>query len=32
MVRWRYDYQPEAGTREADAMAFFRARDWLAEE
>jgi len=31
LVRWVYDYKPEAGTREAEAWEFFRARDWLNE-
>jgi coproporphyrinogen III oxidase len=30
-VRWVYDYRPEPGTREAEAGAFFRPRDWLSE-
>ena len=29
LVRWVYDYQPEPGTREAEASEFFRAREWL---
>jgi coproporphyrinogen III oxidase len=29
MVRWQYDYQPEPGSREADAWEFFHPRDWL---
>jgi coproporphyrinogen III oxidase len=29
LVRWAYDYRPEPGTREAEAMEFFRPRDWL---
>jgi coproporphyrinogen III oxidase len=32
LVRWVYDYQPEPGTREADASEFFHPRDWLEEE
>ncbi len=32
LVRWVYDYHPEAGSREADALEFFRPRDWLNEE
>ena len=32
MVRWVYDYKPEPGTREAEALEFFRPRDWLQEE
>jgi coproporphyrinogen III oxidase len=31
VVRWAYDYRPEPGTREAEAWAFFRPRDWLSE-
>lgn len=31
VVKWAYDYQPEPGTREAEAWEFFRARDWLKE-
>ena len=31
MVRWVYDYKPEPGTREAEALEFFRPRDWLNE-
>jgi coproporphyrinogen III oxidase len=29
VVRWVYDYQPEPGTREAEAWEFFHPRDWL---
>ena len=29
VVRWVYDYQPEPGTREAEAWEFFHSRDWL---
>ncbi len=29
LVRWVYDYQPEPGTREAEAWEFFHPRDWL---
>jgi coproporphyrinogen III oxidase len=30
LVRWEYDYQPEAGTEEARLTEYFlRARDWL---
>lgn len=32
LVRWVYDYQPEAGTREDAARDFFRPRDWLGIE
>jgi coproporphyrinogen III oxidase len=32
LVRWVYDYQPEPGSREAEAWAYFRAHDWLGEE
>jgi coproporphyrinogen III oxidase len=28
-VRWQYNYQPEPGSREADAWEFFHPRDWL---
>jgi len=28
-VRWVYDYHPESGTREAEALEFFHPRDWL---
>ncbi|HSB11322.1 MAG TPA: oxygen-dependent coproporphyrinogen oxidase [Blastocatellia bacterium] len=31
LVRWQYDYQPEPGSREAEAWEFFRPRDWLTE-
>src|SRR5205085_10700602 len=31
LVRWVYDYQPEPGSREAEAWDYFRARDWLEE-
>jgi coproporphyrinogen III oxidase len=31
LVRWGYDYQPEPGTREAQAQEFFKPRDWLHE-
>lgn len=31
-VKWRYDWQPEAGTREAELYErFLKPRDWLAE-
>jgi len=29
LVRWQYDYQPEPGSREAEACEFFLPRDWL---
>jgi coproporphyrinogen III oxidase len=29
LVRWVYDYHPEPGTREAEALKFFHPRDWL---
>jgi coproporphyrinogen III oxidase len=29
LVRWVYDYQPEPGTREAEASEFFHQSDWL---
>ena len=29
LVRWVYDYQPELGTREAEACEFFHPSDWL---
>jgi len=29
LVRWVYDYQPEPGTREAEAWEFFQPQDWL---
>jgi coproporphyrinogen III oxidase len=32
LVRWAYDYEPEPGTREAEAQGYFRPRDWLGEE
>ena len=32
LVRWVYDYQPQPGTREAEASEFFHPRDWLSEE
>jgi len=32
LVRWSYHYQPEPGSREAEASEFFHARDWLKEE
>ena len=28
-VQWRYDWQPEPGTPEAEAQGFFQPRDWL---
>jgi coproporphyrinogen III oxidase len=32
LVRWVYDYQPEPGSREAEARQFFKAQDWLGSE
>ena len=29
LVKWIYDYQPEPGTREAEALEFFHPRNWL---
>jgi coproporphyrinogen III oxidase len=29
LVRWAYDYSVEPGSREAEALDFFRPRDWL---
>ncbi len=29
LVRWVYDYQPQPGTREAEACEFFHPSDWL---
>ena len=32
LVRWEYDYQPEAGTPEAELTDYFLTdRDWLTE-
>jgi coproporphyrinogen III oxidase len=31
LVRWEYDYRPEAGSPEAALADFLRPRDWLAE-
>lgn len=31
MVRWRYNYQPEAGTREAELTQFLQPRAWTDE-
>ena len=32
LVRWEYDYEPEAGSAEAKLMTdFLRPRDWLAD-
>lgn len=28
LVRWVYDYKPEPGSREANALEFFQPRDW----
>jgi coproporphyrinogen III oxidase len=30
-ARWLYDFQPEAGSREAELLGFLKPRDWLAE-
>ena len=32
VVRWVYDHHPEPGSREAQALEFFKPREWLAEE
>jgi coproporphyrinogen III oxidase len=32
LARWTYDYRPQPGTREAEALTFFHPRDWLTEE
>ena len=32
VVNWRYDYQPEAGSAEAELGWYLRPRDWLAAE
>ncbi len=32
LAKWVYDYQPEPGTREAEALEFFHPRDWLKEQ
>lgn len=32
LVRWRYDWQPEPGTPEAELDRFLQPRDWLAED
>ena len=32
VVMWRYDYQPEPGSPEAQALELLQPRDWLAEE
>ena len=29
LVRWEYDYQPEAGSPEAALSAFIQVRDWV---
>jgi coproporphyrinogen III oxidase len=29
VVKWVYDYAPEPGSREAEALEFFRPHDWL---
>jgi len=28
-ARWRFDYQPEPGTKEAEALGFYQPRDWV---
>ena len=30
-VQWHYDWNPDPGTKEADALPFFQPRDWLSE-
>lgn len=32
LVRWEYDYQPEAGSREAALLDFIKPRDWVGED
>jgi coproporphyrinogen III oxidase len=32
VVRWRYDYRPEPGSREAELYEFLQPRDWASEE
>jgi coproporphyrinogen III oxidase len=32
VVCWRYDYQPEPGSREAELYEFLKPRDWAAEQ
>ncbi|MDQ2818412.1 MAG: oxygen-dependent coproporphyrinogen oxidase [Candidatus Eremiobacteraeota bacterium] len=29
LARWEYCFEPQAGSREAEAMEFFRPRDWV---
>jgi coproporphyrinogen III oxidase len=29
LARWEYDYRPEPGSREAQALEFFKPHDWL---
>jgi coproporphyrinogen III oxidase len=31
LVRWRYDYRPQPGTREAELYEFLKPRDWASE-
>jgi coproporphyrinogen III oxidase len=31
LVRWEYDYAPQAGSPEARLREYLRPRDWLAE-
>jgi coproporphyrinogen III oxidase len=31
LVRWLYDYQPEAGSREAELYEYLKPRDWTSE-
>jgi coproporphyrinogen III oxidase len=28
VVRWRYDYHPQPGSREAELYEFLKPRDW----
>ena len=30
VVRWLYDYRPEAGSREAELLEYLQPRDWAA--
>jgi coproporphyrinogen III oxidase len=32
LAKWVYDYHPEPGSREAEAMTFFKPHDWLGIE
>jgi coproporphyrinogen III oxidase len=29
VVRWLYDFQPEAGSREAELLEFLKPQNWL---